>query len=506
MPAEPVAAQPPPSAALKQPAAPPAAAPIAGDSPAMRALIRDVIASDKKNADEQKKKDLEANGFKVASDLALTTRWNVGLSGNAGFMAESPNKDFILHLGGRFQLDTVFFHTQPALTPSTGILEDGMFFRRVRIQFDGTAYEMFEWNLEYALEQVQQGVPNLDEFWVGMKNLPILGSVRIGHNKVPQGFEGDLVSSSKAMTFMERSAYTDAFYQNFATGVWAGNSVLDQRATWAAMWYRQDNAIHGNNGDDFGDGNYGVSGRLTALPVYEDDGRCWLHLGASATYRAGERPDPGITGASLVRLRARPQMRDAIGDFGSTTVTSIVPPATTTLPGNTVRWVDTGNIVAQGISVVGFEACLVRGPFSVQSEWALAMPSSAGNPLFHGGYAQVSYFLTGENRTYDRRLGREGTTYMSGPNTIFWATRDEDGGWSLGRGAWELAYRYNYLSLNSGPILGGQLEGHEVGVNWYLTPTIKIQFEYLHEYRYNRSGANPPGFMDGFGTRVQVFF
>src|SRR5205823_11584895 len=133
--------------------------------------------------------------------------------------------------------------------------------------------------------------------------------------------------------FLERSAYTDAFYQNFATGLWAGNSILDQHATWSAMWYRQDNFLGRNNGADFGDGQYGVSGRVTALPVYEDEGRCWLHLAASGTYRAGERPEPGLTGLQTVRFRARPQMRDAIGDYGGTPAGAA--PSAVPLPGNT---------------------------------------------------------------------------------------------------------------------------------------------------------------------------
>src|SRR5258708_35538549 len=81
-----------------------------------------------------------------------------------------------------------------------GDLQDGTFFRRVRIQMDGQAWEIVEFNLEYALEQVSQGIPNLDEFWVGVQKIPVIGSIRVGHIKVPQGFEGDMVSSSKAMT------------------------------------------------------------------------------------------------------------------------------------------------------------------------------------------------------------------------------------------------------------------------------------------------------------------
>src|SRR5206468_3326445 len=198
----------------------------------------------------------------------------------------------------------------------TGELQDGIFFRRSRPSFDDVLWQVVEFNCELALEQVQAGVPNFDEVWVGVRDLPLIGSVRIGHNKVPQGFEGDMVSSSKAMTFLERSAYTDAFYENFATGIWTGNSVLDQHFTWSAMAYRQDNP-RTNSAADFGDGEYGYSGRLTGLPIYENDGRCLLHLGVSGTWRNNERPDPGLVGPRVVRFRARPQLRDAIGDFGN---------------------------------------------------------------------------------------------------------------------------------------------------------------------------------------------
>src|SRR5207253_1115636 len=149
-------------------------------------------------------------------------------------------------------------------------------------------------------------------------------------------------------------------YQNVATGLWTGNSVLDQHVTWSGMWYRQDNALHGNNGADFNDGAYGYTGRLTALPLYENDGRCLLHLGVSGTFRNGEKPDStttppgqgGIIGPRIVQFRARPELRDAIGDFG-----------TAPLPGNSRRWVDTGALAADSATVIGTEFFYVLGPF-----------------------------------------------------------------------------------------------------------------------------------------------
>src|SRR4029077_20813353 len=73
--------------------------------------------------------------------------------------------------------------------------------------------------------------------------------------------------------------------------------------------------------------------------------------------------------------------------------------------------------------------------------------------VFGGGYVQLSYLLTGENRSYDKRLGRLDTYYLGkgtgkGPFTNAWFVKDEDGRFNYGLGAWELAARWSYLNLN----------------------------------------------------------
>lgn len=453
----------------------------------------------KKQEDDRKKQEAEAQGHKVGSDLKFSARWNDGL------FVETANKDFVMHLGGRLQWDNVWWTQDPLLrSPAqVGNLQDGTYFRRVRIQMDGSAYEVFEWNMEYALETAAQSAVGVDEFWVGITKIPFLGSIRLGHIKIPHGLEGDSVSSSKAMTFLERAAFADAFYPNFAPGVWAGNNVLDQRATWSAMFYRSETSL---NAIDFGDGEYAAAARITGLPVYEYDGRCLVHLGASATWTSGERGGNELSGPRTVRFRARPEQRDASGDFGS------VP----TLPGNSVRWVDTGAIIADNSTVYGTEFLSIMGPFSVQAEWAWAFANDAvvnnravGSVGGHGGYVQLSYFLTGENRTYDRRHGRLGSIAVR-PYTPFWVVRDADGGLDFGPGAWEVAARWSYLNLNDGPVQGGVLEGLALGLNWYLSPTFKLQFQYLHTARWHRQGASPPGNLagdaDSLGIRTQWFF
>ena len=72
----------------------------------------------------------------------------------------------------------------------------------------------------------QFSTSGLDEFWVGDNKLPVIGTIRVGHVKTPMGLEGDMTSSSRCMTFMERSSYSEAIElnQNFGTGLWFGNS------------------------------------------------------------------------------------------------------------------------------------------------------------------------------------------------------------------------------------------------------------------------------------------
>ena len=114
--------------------------------------------------------------------------------------------------------------------------QDGSDFRRIRPFVEGTSWETGEYRLIVALENDQLDTVGLDEFWVGLKDLPLVNTVRIGHVKDPVGLEGDMTASSRCMTFMERSSYSEAIElnQNFVTGLWASNNYLDQRVTWEA--------------------------------------------------------------------------------------------------------------------------------------------------------------------------------------------------------------------------------------------------------------------------------
>jgi len=463
---------------------------------------KDAVAKQKED-EAKKKKEAEEEGFAVGSDLKLNARWNQF----NGFTAETPNKDFRIHIGGRFNYDSVWWTQDPFLLPANqiGAFSDGSFFRRARVQMDGSFWEVFEFAMEYQFEQVSDNIPNFDEIFVGITKVPALGTVRAGHLKIPQGLES--LSSSKVLTFLERSPVFDAFWIEFGPGALVTNNYFDERATTSGMFYRVERA---NEGADFGDGEYAATVRATALPYFENEGRCLLHLGASATWRHAERPDPSTSGPSRVQFRARPSMRDAIGAFGSGG-----------LPGNSNRIINTGFINADDAYIYSGELLGILGPLSLQSEVALAQVSNSqigtrniGDLDYWGAYVTLSYFLTGENRAYDRRLGRLASNYVSRINTPFWAVRSEDGGLDFGVGAWELAARYAYVDLNDDPVNGGKLSELTLGLNWYLTYNFKLQFQYLNAHRYDvgvnaNGGFTVPqrsGDLQGFGIRTVLEF
>jgi phosphate-selective porin OprO/OprP len=499
-------------------------------------------------AEKEAQKHYEAHakatdGYKVGTDLSMSATWQNGV------VFSTPNKDFYMRAGFRFQWDNVWFQQSTAnaskAPAGVGPQVDGDYWRRIRPNFNGGFWEVGEFNVEIKLENIANGVAGMDDVWVGVKDIPLIGTVRVGHFHLPHGLEADMYSSSKPMTFFEVASANNAFYggERTGSGIWLTNAFLEQRMTYAAAFYRPENDA---NGTQFQNGDYAAIGRVTFLPIWQNDGRCFLHLGASATWRKAQ--------GGFASFSTTPEMLDTSGGdnaYGAgaaaaTTVTTnptlanaggvkLTTAATTTLsgfkaaPGNASAWVSTGNIAADSTTVFATELLYNNGPFSIQSEYLWAcindpfLNGSTGNLGFTGGYIQMGYFLTGESRQYDKRLGRLNADYIARPNTPFWLVRGEDGKFNYGLGAWEVAARFSRLDLNSGaqalgsgiPLVnGGVLDQWEAGVNWHLNNNLRVQFMFLHADRYGfyqAGGAGAAavpesGWMNGFGIRTQLTF
>jgi len=240
-----------------------------------------------------------------------------------------------------------------------------------------------------------------------------------------------------------------------------------------------------------------------------------VHVGVSGGWRSGTN-NIATSPLRTIQLRARPEQRDDVPPGGFQN-------------GDSNRMVDTGVLAADHAWLGGLEFLSVLGPFSLQAEYGANWVQNAigagpagftlnpkfvppQNFMFHGGYVQLAYTLTGESRSYDKRLGRLDTYYFGrrGPFTNAWFVRDEDGRLDFGLGAWEVAARYSYVDLNDGSgltqVRGGKMDGLSFGLNWYLNTNLKLQFEYVYDHRYDLPPGSVSGFTSGFGTRLQFMF
>ena len=221
---------------------------------------------------------------------------------NNGLWFESPDKVFQFHVGGRTQMDASFFsagNTVQFGPGGIGKLRDGVDARRMRVRLEGAMYEnmLFCMEFDFINSSIPQGtsgagpltsvantpaagIPVPLDLWVTFRNIPYIGHIRIGNQKEPIGFER--LTSSRFLNFMERSFNQDAFYgpydNGFVPGISTFSTYADRRGTYALGVFKN---VTNPFAYDVGGGNYKVTGRLTGLLLYEDEGREVMHLGIS---------------------------------------------------------------------------------------------------------------------------------------------------------------------------------------------------------------------------------
>jgi phosphate-selective porin OprO/OprP len=88
---------------------------------------------------------------------------------------------------------------------------------------------------------------------------------------------------------------------------------------------------------------------------------------------------------------------------------------------------------------------------------------------------EVLYFLTGEHRAYNlKEAVFDRVTPLR--NFNIWG----DGcGW----GAWQVGLRYGYLDLQDKGVNGATLHDIVLGLNWFLNPNAKIQWNLAVDHR-----------------------
>ncbi len=498
--------------------------------------------ADGKDGKKEAKKSDEP--YEVGSDLGLKSLWDNGLT------EESAHKDFRVKVGGRTQIDSSAFSATPGPNqlPYEGGLDPGLSdtvnFRRARFRIEGRMYEVYDWAAEYDFvnqinvnnetyptERDAGPLTAVTDLWLQVRQLPILGTVRIGNQKDPYGYEH--LTSSRWLNFMERSYAQDAFEGPFNNGFVPGIQIMNSNEEGDIGWQVGE---FKNTTNPFGFSNSSggsmTVGRLVYLPVFEDEGRKLVHLAISGRtmeprrqYTSFDRKTGVPIGDEItaVRFRSRGDIRNG-------------PPG----PLNSI-YADSGLLQGNWQNMIGLEFVGNSGPFSFQSEyfgsWLYnARTTSAGGVNTNGfqpkpgtnvgtvyyqsGYAEVLYFLTGESRTYSKIEYRVDRPI---PHNNFYAFRDRSARrnqWNISEGAWQVGARYNYLCLNDSGVNGGILNGMTLGLNWLLNPNARVYFNYDLTHRNFVStpwtktdgvvtpgpSYNGSGFINGFGTRLAFDF
>jgi phosphate-selective porin OprO/OprP len=340
-----------------------------------------------------------------------------------------------VHLGGRFLLDGGLVYQSSGLERASFTGTDFVVkVRQARLLAEGTLYErlIFRANYDFA-----SGDPSFGDLYVGMTGFGTLkaGTLWLGHVKEPFSFEKQM--SRKYMTFMERSLANALAPDVRNTGIRAMDLLLDGRLRWAAGAFVQ--------ADDLGAGSTDTSGgnltlRVTGLPLREQGDRRLLHLGMAFSHQFRDGKDV---------------------DFGT-------PPES--FLADTL--LQTPDIPANGVDILGVELAMVLGPLSLETEYLYDVVDAADGPnlRFHGGYAQVAWFLTGERRAYDLRFGHFGRIV---PKHIFDPSR---GDW----GAWMTAARISHVDLDDRDVRGGTGTNVTAALSWFPFPIARVSTEYVY--------------------------
>lgn len=379
-----------------------------------------------------------------------------------GFRMKTHNNNFYLAMGGFAFLDVGFVHEDQAVKDQLDEIEDFAKFRSVRPSVWGSFYDRYFFKIEF--EFADNDDVAFRNVFVGVKGLPFNGKFFVGFYKEFMGLE-ELTNPADA-TFMELSL-TSTFTPAFQLGASYTGHNDAKNMTFAIGLFREvEDASPPRVEND--SGSYAVTTRLTALP-YWGSKSSFIHVGASYSFRNPLNDE--------VQFKSRPEI--PVGP----------------------QFVDTGVIGdVRYVQLAGLEFAFVHGPFSIQSEitssWVRTKNRDDGNNKdFWAYYAYFTYTLTGESRQYKKAAG---VFVRPKPDKSFLI--DEGG-----IGAIELAMRYSYVDLNEDDIRGRRLQDLTFAVNWYLTPNIRFEVNYIHSILKNLDNSD---FTDSpiLLARVQIAF
>lgn len=363
---------------------------------------------------------------------------------------------FTMRFGGGFLFDSAWY-SQDDQSKQQIKLSPGYKVRDARFLLKGS-FPKFKRSVTYSSGIMYDGPTHsflVRETGVMIAVPGLWGNLFIGRTK--EGFSLNKVMVGYAGWTMERSTMNDATIPILADGIkWLGYSpkhgfAWNLGAYWDWLSRNQSFSTYSKQ----------QVARLIWLPVQSEEQDKLFHLGLNLRY--------GTPKNDMLQLRSRPE--------------SFTAP----------YFVDTGKFSATSTFMPGYEVYYRQGSLLFGSEyWFVNTHSpSTHNPVFNGGDVVATWIITGETRPYNTIGG------------FFKSVEPKHSVFSGGRGAWEVVGRFSNIDLNQGTLRGGRFKRFTPMVNWYLSPSVRLEmaYGYGHLDRFNLKGNT-----QFFQTRIQLQF
>lgn len=345
---------------------------------------------------------------------------------------ETADGNYSFKVGGILQVDNFYSADDQSDHP------DGTNLRRARLNASGVIAKDFSYKFEVEFAGDATAVTDAFIKYSGVK--PV--ALTVGNMKEPFGMEN--TGSDPFITFIETSSPASTFPTSANRRIGAMLEANGKDETLGA-WYAAAGVFGGavSTVTSTDDESHDYAGRLVWAPIAEKTKV--LHLGASALHRV---PAAGTT---TFTFSTRPENNAT----NSTTLERAISSAITSYESDT----------AYGLELAGsYDA------FGFQSEYMVdsVERTSGAEPTYHGWYVEGSYFLTGEQRSYDATNGHFGAVKPKDPMT-------SKGGY----GAWGIMARYSDTDLNDAGVNGGQMKNYTFGVKWIPNDYIAVMANYV---------------------------
>ena len=275
--------------------------------------------------------------------------------------------------------------------------------------------------------------------------------IQIGNFKEP--FSMETTTTSRYLTFIERANVVATFGPSRHIGI-MGSYYKNWFLALGSISFQnigglEERTFSEDANKDFGvDEGYSYTGRIVLMPGYANPD-FGLHFGMAGSYRT-PTTDAELPGSFRYSTRS---------------LTSI----------NRKKYLDTDDIANVDHALMGgLELAAHYKGLRLQGEYIsnkVTLESDGGDEKFGGFYVYGSWLMFGGKHTYDAAAG-EFTQPSRGKK------------W----GDLELAFRYDYIDLNSRPegIMGGAADGYTMGLNWHANENVKFMLNYaiLNHDRY----------------------